>query len=78
MGMDFFMGSNLSLKNPNFRSLRCGGCHAGGTLTDHTVEISHQLSFGDPFRSSSRAGPERTLPRGPRSRPGHFRLRTRR
>ena len=47
MGLDFFMGSNLSLKNPNFRSLRCGGCHAGGTLTDHTVEISHQLSFGD-------------------------------
>lgn len=47
MGMDFFLGSNLSLKNPNFRSLRCGECHAGGTLTDHTFEISHQVSFGD-------------------------------
>jgi cytochrome c peroxidase len=47
MGMDFFLGSNLSLKNPNFRSLRCGECHAGGTLTDHTFEISHQVSFID-------------------------------
>lgn len=47
LGMDFFLGSNLSLKNPNFRSLRCGECHAGATLTDHTVEISHQLSFND-------------------------------
>lgn len=47
MGLDFFLGSNLSLKNPKFRSLRCGECHAGGTLTDHTVEISHQVSFGD-------------------------------
>ena len=47
LGMDFFLGSNLSLKNPNFRSLRCGECHAGGTLTDHTVEISHQSSFND-------------------------------
>jgi cytochrome c peroxidase len=47
MGMDFFLGSNMSLKNPNFRSLRCGECHAGGTLTDHTFEISHQVSFGD-------------------------------
>jgi len=47
MGADFFLGSNLSLKNPNFRSLRCGECHAAGTLTDHTFEISHQTSFGD-------------------------------
>jgi cytochrome c peroxidase len=47
MGLDFFLGSNLSLKNPSFRSLRCGECHAGSTLTDHTVEISHQLGFGD-------------------------------
>ena len=47
MGLDFFLGSNLSLKNPRFRSLRCGECHAGSTLTDNTVEISHQLSFGD-------------------------------
>jgi hypothetical protein len=47
MGLDFFLGSNLSLKNPKFRSLRCGECHAGSTLTDHTFEISHQVTFGD-------------------------------
>jgi cytochrome c peroxidase len=47
MGMDFFLGSNLSLKNPKFRSLRCGECHQGGTLTDHTFEVSHQVTFGD-------------------------------
>ena len=47
LGLDFFLGSNLSLKNPNFNSLRCGECHAGGTLTDHTFEVSHQMSFND-------------------------------
>jgi hypothetical protein len=47
MGMDFFLGSNMSLKNPRFRSLRCGECHAGGTLTDHTFEVSHQMTFID-------------------------------
>jgi cytochrome c peroxidase len=47
LGLDFFLGSNLSLKNPGFNTLRCGECHAGGTFTDHTVEISHQLSFND-------------------------------
>jgi hypothetical protein len=47
LGLDFFLGSNLSLKNPNFNTLRCGECHAGGTLTDHTFEISHQMSFND-------------------------------
>ena len=47
LGLDFFLGSNMSLKNPRFRSLRCGECHAGGTLTDHTFEISHQVGFGD-------------------------------
>jgi len=47
MGLDFFLGSNLSLKNPNFNTLRCGECHAGGTFTDHTVEVSHQVGFND-------------------------------
>jgi cytochrome c peroxidase len=47
MGLDFFLGSNLSLKNRNFRSLRCGECHAGGTLTDATFGVSHQTSFID-------------------------------
>ncbi len=47
LGLDFFLGSNLSLKNPNYNSLRCGECHQGGTFTDHTVEVSNQLSFND-------------------------------
>jgi cytochrome c peroxidase len=47
MGADFFLGSNMSLKNPNFKSLRCGECHTAGTLTDMTFEVSHQTNFGD-------------------------------
>jgi len=47
LGLDMFLGSNQSLKNPNFRSFRCGECHAAGTLTDHTNDVSHQTSFGD-------------------------------
>lgn len=47
LGLDFFLGSNLSLKNPNYNTLRCGECHQGGTFTDHTVETSNQLSFND-------------------------------
>jgi len=46
-GMDLFLGSNLSLKNPNYRSFRCGECHAGATLTDHTFELSNQVTFND-------------------------------
>jgi cytochrome c peroxidase len=46
-GMDLFLGSNLSLKNPNYRTFRCGECHAGATLTDHTFELSHQVTFND-------------------------------
>ena len=39
LGLDFFLGSNFSLHNYNYRSLRCGECHAGGPMTDHTVEL---------------------------------------
>jgi len=47
LGLDFFLGSNFSLKNANFRSFRCGECHASGTLTDATFGVSHQVSFID-------------------------------
>jgi hypothetical protein len=47
LGLDFFLGSNMSLKNPGFKSARCGECHAGGNLTDHTFGTSHQTSFID-------------------------------
>ena len=57
-GMDLFLGSNLSLKNPLYRSFRCGECHAQGTLTDHTFDISHQISFNDFFPEFEAAGRE--------------------
>jgi cytochrome c peroxidase len=47
LGMDIFQGSNLSLKNPNFRAARCGECHAGGTLTDNTVPFTVKAQEGD-------------------------------
>jgi hypothetical protein len=56
--MDLFLGSNLSLKNPLYRSFRCGECHAQGTLTDHTFDISHQISFNDFFPEFEAPGHE--------------------
>jgi cytochrome c peroxidase len=47
LGIDFFYGFNLTGKNPDFRTARCGECHVGGVTTDHTVVTSNQLSFGD-------------------------------
>ena len=47
LGMDIFQGSNLSLKNPNFRAARCGECHAGATLTDNTVPFTTKAQLGD-------------------------------
>jgi cytochrome c peroxidase len=47
LGMDIFQGSNLSLKNPNFRAARCGECHAGGTFTDNTVPFTTKAQLGD-------------------------------
>ncbi len=47
LGTDIFHGTNLSLKNPNFRSARCGACHLGASLTDNNIERTHALSLGD-------------------------------
>jgi cytochrome c peroxidase len=47
LGFDIFHGFNLSGKNPDFLIARCGECHAGGELTDHTMSTSNQLNFGD-------------------------------
>jgi cytochrome c peroxidase len=47
LGLDLFEGSNLSLKNPNFRSARCGECHALPTLTDHTIAFTHKAQIRD-------------------------------
>jgi cytochrome c peroxidase len=36
LGFDIFFGANMSLKNPNYRSARCGACHNSPALTDNT------------------------------------------
>jgi hypothetical protein len=47
LGMDVFFASNLSLKNPNFRSGRCGACHNMPTLTDHTMPFTFKAQLMD-------------------------------
>ena len=47
LGLDIFFGSNLSLKNPQFRSARCGACHNAPTLTDHTTSFTHKWELVD-------------------------------
>ena len=57
LGMDLFFGSNVSLKNPNFRSARCGACHNAPTLTDHTSPFTAKLMLTDPAPEFERANP---------------------
>ena len=47
LGLDLFFSSNLSLKNPNFRTGRCGECHAVPTLTDHTMPFTFKAQLRD-------------------------------
>ena len=47
LGMDIFFASNLSLKNPTFRSGRCGACHNMPTLTDHTMPFTFKAQLPD-------------------------------
>ncbi len=47
LGMDIFFGSNLSLKNPQFRSARCGACHNAPVLSDHTTSFTHKWTLVD-------------------------------
>ncbi len=47
LGFDMFFGSNLSLKNPQFRSARCGACHNAPALTDHTTAFTHKWTLVD-------------------------------
>jgi cytochrome c peroxidase len=47
LGFDIFFGSNLSLKNPQFRSARCGACHNAPAETDHTTAFTHKWSLVD-------------------------------
>lgn len=47
LGMDIFFASNLSLKNPEFRSGRCGACHNMPTLTDNTMPFTFKAQLPD-------------------------------
>jgi cytochrome c peroxidase len=47
LGLDLFFASNVSLKNRNFRSARCGECHASPTLTDNTVPFTFKAQLRD-------------------------------
>lgn len=47
LGIDIFFASNLSLKNPNFRSARCGACHNMPTLTDNTMPFTFKAQLTD-------------------------------
>jgi cytochrome c peroxidase len=57
LGMDIFFGSNVSLKNPQFRSGRCGACHNAPTLTDNTVPFTHKVMLVDPAPEFERGNP---------------------
>jgi cytochrome c peroxidase len=57
LGMDIFFASNLSLKNPTFRSGRCGACHNMPTLTDHTMPFTFKAQLPDFASEFSAATP---------------------
>ena len=58
LGLDIFFASNLSLKNPNFRTGRCGECHAIPTLTDHTMPFTSKINLMDAVFEFSTPGVE--------------------
>jgi cytochrome c peroxidase len=57
LGMDIFFGSNVSLKNPAYRSARCGECHAAPSLTDHTTSFTHKVVLLDLLPEFERGRP---------------------
>jgi cytochrome c peroxidase len=46
-GMDLFFGTNLTGRNPNFRSARCGNCHSGGLLSTNGFDLTARLTMAD-------------------------------
>jgi cytochrome c peroxidase len=48
-GFDLFVGQNHSGLNPQFKSARCGQCHNGPALTDHTHIANAALLLPDPI-----------------------------
>lgn len=61
LGLDVFEGSNLSLKNPNFRSARCGECHALPTLTDNTTAFTFKEQLRDFLGEFTAPGVENSI-----------------
>jgi cytochrome c peroxidase len=47
LGLDLFFGTNLTNRNPNFRAARCGNCHAGGVLSNHSIDLTSRLTMMD-------------------------------
>ena len=48
-GLDLFIGTNHSGQNPTFKVGRCGICHNGAELTDHSNKANHALILPDPI-----------------------------
>jgi cytochrome c peroxidase len=57
LGLDMFFGSNVSLKNPNFRAARCGACHNAPALTDNTFPFTVKATELDNFAEFQREDP---------------------
>ena len=57
LGFDIFFGANMSLKNPNYRSARCGACHNAPALTDNTSAFTVKAQELDNFAEFQREDP---------------------
>jgi len=57
LGFDIFFGANVSLKNPNYRSARCGACHNAPALTDNTSPFTVKAQELDNFAEFERGVP---------------------
>ncbi len=57
LGFDLFFGANMSLKNPNFRSARCGACHNAPALTDNTFSFTVKGTELDNFKEFEKNNP---------------------
>src|SRR6266478_4890348 len=58
LGFDIFFGANVSLKNPQFRSARCGACHNAPVLTDNTAAFTVKAMELDGFAEFERLAPD--------------------
>jgi cytochrome c peroxidase len=57
LGFDIFFGANVSLKNTEFRSARCGACHNAPALTDNTFPFTVKATELDNFPEFQREDP---------------------